>query len=128
MARGRRDGDRAAERVPDEVEAVGAEPADEPVGDRVQVEPGTDRRRLAEARHVDGDHAPAARERADHAAPDEPARRDAVQQHERVARALVVARQRARHCSGVCLCSATRRTPSPSSRSIARRSSRLIAS
>jgi len=88
---GRGDRDGAAERVPDEVEALDADAFGESVGDPLEVEARTGGRGLAEAGDVDGDHAPPPRQRLDHAAPDQPARRDAVQQHERLAVAVVVA-------------------------------------
>jgi len=96
MRGGGRDGDGAAERVADEVEALEAEPVDEPAGDLIELEPRAGGLGLAEAGHVDRDYPPSLRQRGDDAVPDEPARRDAVQQHEWLAvAALVAAEQRA---------------------------------
>jgi len=88
---GRGDRDGAAERVPDEVEALEPEAGGEPVGDFVEVEPRPGRLGFAEAGDVDRDHAPVVGEPLDHAPPDEAAGGDAVQQHERLAGAAVVA-------------------------------------
>ena len=86
MARGGGDRDGAAERVPDEVEALEPEAVDERVGDVLELEAGAGGVALAEAGDVDGDHAaPAGGQRAGDVAPDQPARGDAVQEDERVA-------------------------------------------
>jgi hypothetical protein len=88
---GGRYGDGAAERVPDEVERVRFEPLDERVGDALELEARAGGLGLAEAGHVDRDHPAPLRQRLDHAAPDQPAGRDAVQQHERLSVAVLVA-------------------------------------
>ncbi len=79
------------------------------------------RRRVAEARRVAGDHVELAREQASHRAPGLPALADAVQQHERRARALaaVVDRRRRAACVGRCRIGAF--TPRPARGSGGRR-------
>ena len=92
----RRQGQRdcGTERVPDEVErpphAVRRQPAGDPLGDFVELEPGAGRRRFAEAGQIERYDPPSAGKLWEYPCPDLARRREAVHQHERLAATCVV--------------------------------------